>query len=104
MSAILATEIVQSAFGKARNAVLNSSERIIETVFVGIPLLDLTVDECKALVVTINASLSKSDMRSWSTDSSKGYLYRGKSMLICSHFTDQPAHKTHIMIDRSLFK
>jgi hypothetical protein len=34
MSAILATEIVQSAFDKARNAVLNSSDRLNETVIV----------------------------------------------------------------------
>jgi hypothetical protein len=45
MSAILATEIVQSAFDRARNAVLNSSDRLNETVFVGIQCSNVAKDQ-----------------------------------------------------------
>ena len=104
MSAIVATEMVESAFERARNAVLRCSDRISERVFEGISLRDLTVAECKSLVLTINARLSKSDMRCWSTNTAKLSLYRGKSILVSCRFTYQSALKTHIMNDRSLFK
>ena len=104
MGAIVPTEMVESAFESARNAVLRCSDRINERVFEGISSGDLTVAECKSLVSTINARLSRSDMRCWSTTTAKLSLYRGKSILVCCRFTDQSAHKTCIMNDRSLFK
>ena len=104
MSAIVATEMVEGAFERARNAVLRCSDRINERVFEGISLRDLTVAECKSLILTINARLSKSDMRCWSTTTASGSLYRGKSILVCCFNTDQSAHKTYFMNDRTLFK
>ena len=61
MSAIVATEMVEGAFERARNAVLRCSDRINERVLEGIPLLDLhhgpftKVSQClSAVVLQIN--------------------------------------------------
>ena len=61
ISAIAATEMVEGAFVRARNAVLRCSDRINERVLEGIPLLDLhhgpftKVSQClSAVVLQIN--------------------------------------------------
>lgn len=69
--------VVAGAFDLARKKVLSSADIRQDGMFALVPTDKLTFEECKDLVLAICSTVSKADMRSWSSSTVRDGAYFG---------------------------